>query len=319
MKQKRIIIVLFLCITLAAVCARTAIYEGKTHSLHVIFSDKAEQGDPIFLQMSFTLQQELDVQASMNIMRQDDLKSIGKTDLYTLKKTESSITLFGGYPLSTYIQEGSYIIRIEYVIQNEKKMKFDLPFIILEKQFVKETLALDETNTGIKTNTSEERMNQIRILNALLSRKDISSLYADNNFMVPTDITRRTSFFGDRRIYTYTNGKSETSLHYGIDFGTPLNTPVSACAAGKVVMCEFRISTGWTVVIEHLPGLYSLYYHLNKITVETGTIIKTGEIIAYSGNTGLSTGPHLHWEMRLLGEAVSPDFFITSFKKFLAD
>jgi murein DD-endopeptidase MepM/ murein hydrolase activator NlpD len=137
--------------------------------------------------------------------------------------------------------------------------------------------------------------------------------------VLPSKLTRRTSFFGDRRIYKYTNGRSETSLHNGIDFGIPLNTPVCACGAGKVIMSEYRISTGWTIVIEHLPGLYSLYYHLNNISVETGTMVKAGDDIALSGNTGLSTGPHLHWEMRLLGEAVNPDFFIETFSIFLGD
>ena len=78
---------------------------------------------------------------------------------------------------------------------------------------------------------------------------------------------------------------------------------------GKVVLAEFRISTGWSVVIEHLPGLYSLYYHLSSLNVKEGDRVKSGEKIGLSGSTGLATGPHLHWEVRLNAGAVKPDFF----------
>ena len=121
--------------------------------------------------------------------------------------------------------------------------------------------------------------------------------------------TRRTSFFGDRRVYAYVGGGSSTSLHYGIDYGIPTGSEVSACGAGRVVMAESRISSGLSVVIEHMPGLYSLYYHLDSMNVKVGDMVKSGDKVGLSGSTGLATGPHLHWEVRLNGEAVNPDFF----------
>jgi murein DD-endopeptidase MepM/ murein hydrolase activator NlpD len=78
-------------------------------------------------------------------------------------------------------------------------------------------------------------------------------------------------------------------------------------------MAENRISTGYSIVIEHLPGLYSLYYHLSKMDVKEGDMVKKGQLIGLSGSTGLATGPHLHWEMRLNGEAVRPEFFLSNF------
>ena len=78
-------------------------------------------------------------------------------------------------------------------------------------------------------------------------------------------------------------------------------------------MAEDRISTGYSVVIEHLPGLYSLYYHLSELLVKEGDMIKQGELIGKSGATGLATGPHLHWEMRLNGASVRPEFFLSNF------
>ena len=153
---------------------------------------------------------------------------------------------------------------------------------------------------------------QINKLNGILGTINPAAVYQTERFMAPTSATRRTSFFADRRVYKYTNGKSSTSLHYGIDYGVPTGTQVNACAAGKVVLAETRVTTGWSVVIEHLPGLYSLYYHMSELKVKEGDMVKPGDLIGLSGATGLATGPHLHWEMRLNSEAVSPDAFVDS-------
>jgi murein DD-endopeptidase MepM/ murein hydrolase activator NlpD len=64
------------------------------------------------------------------------------------------------------------------------------------------------------------------------------------------------------------------------------------------------------VIIEHLPGLYSLYYHLDKIHIAEGTLVEAGTLLGESGSTGLSTGPHLHWEIRVAGENADPDAFM---------
>ena len=148
---------------------------------------------------------------------------------------------------------------------------------------------------------------------AILETINPEAVYQTQPFTAPTAATRRTSFFADRRTFAYSNGKSSTSLHYGIDFGCPKGTPVTSCAAGKVVLAETRISTGWSGVIEHLPGLYSLYYHMDSLKVKEGDIVKAGDLVGLSGATGLATGPHLHWEIRLNMAAVSPDFFVQNF------
>ena len=75
-------------------------------------------------------------------------------------------------------------------------------------------------------------------------------------------------------------------------------------------MAEERISTGWSVVIEHLPGLYSLYYHMNELKVKKGDSVKAGTLLGHSGATGLATGPHLHWEVRMNSVCLEPDSFV---------
>src|SRR5574344_2250351 len=94
-------------------------------------------------------------------------------------------------------------------------MEFNLPFYITSTEFIQETIPLDETNTNIKTHNSAERMRQIKKLNGVLETIDNSAVYQDTPFTSPTTCTRRTSHFADRRIFTYTNGGSSTSLHFG--------------------------------------------------------------------------------------------------------
>jgi len=85
-----------------------------------------------------------------------------------------------------------------------------------------------------------------------------------------------------------------------------------APASGRVVFSGMRIVTGYTMVIEHLPGLYSILMHLSKGVAPVGALVKGGDVVAYSGFTGFATGPHLHWEMRAAGVPVDPDFFLAA-------
>jgi murein DD-endopeptidase MepM/ murein hydrolase activator NlpD len=77
-----------------------------------------------------------------------------------------------------------------------------------------------------------------------------------------------------------------------------------------VVLARPRIVTGNSVIIEHFPGVYSLYYHLDTIAVAEGGLVEKGGLLGESGATGLATGPHLHWEIRAAGENADPDAFI---------
>lgn len=311
------IIFLFLCISLTfALRAATKDFRfGSTH-IQVIYDDILYPGDPVFIKLSVqsaVIKNILKVNAQ--IIETSSKKKIRSANMYVLENKTKNFDYFVGLPLSTFVKQGNYNLEILFE-SNVLTETLRIPFVIKDKNFVEETIPLDPVNTAIKTDTSVERMVQIDTLNALLNTINLNEKKSIDKFILPVKSTRRTSFFGDRRIFAYSNGKSETSLHYGIDFGIPIGTEVFACGNGKVLMSEMRNSTGWTIVIEHLPGLYSLYYHLDKMLVEKGAEIKKGELIALSGKTGLATGPHLHWEIRLLTEAVNPDYFVEKFSLF---
>jgi murein DD-endopeptidase MepM/ murein hydrolase activator NlpD len=186
----------------------------------------------------------------------------------------------------------------------------EIAVTIADREFTAEIIKLDPVLTGIRTDPDPQKTRESEILWGIINRtgKDV---YHFDNFSPPVTSTRRTSFFGDRRVYEYSNNTSDTSIHAGIDYGIPKGTAVNACGSGKVVLARDRIVTGKSVIIEHLPGIYSLYYHLDKIEVAEGVLVETGTLLGLSGATGLATGPHLHWEIRVFGENTDPDAFIS--------
>jgi len=112
-----------------------------------------------------------------------------------------------------------------------------------------------------------------------------------------------TTHFGEQRSY---NGGSVSGHHSGTDLGSDLGTPVVATNSGKVVMARQLRVHGNMVVIDHGGGVYSGYAHLSSFAAAEGQAVKAGDIIGYVGNTGLSTGAHLHWEMSVGGVLVDP-------------
>ena len=89
------------------------------------------------------------------------------------------------------------------------------------------------------------------------------------------------------------------TFHHGVDVALPVGTPLTAPADGVVVKKGNGPSGGVTLILRHDNNLHTVYYHLQKPSqLAVGAQVKRGEVIGFSGNTGASTGPHLHWEVR---------------------
>ena len=107
---------------------------------------------------------------------------------------------------------------------------------------------------------------------------------------------RITSQFNPHRRHPVTG---KVRPHNGTDFGVPVGTPVYAPADGVVERCTYQSAAGYYIVIKHQGAYSTVYMHLSKILVKPGQTVKANQRIALSGNTGRSTGPHLHYELRI--------------------
>ena len=158
---------------------------------------------------------------------------------------------------------------------------------ILSKQLVVQSKSLDEI-----VNLAKEKESMLASIPAIQPVKK-------------EDLTRMASGYGLRMhpILKY------RKMHKGMDFTARVGTPVYATANGKVIRAQRSSSYGNVVYIEHGYGYETIYAHMKKIVIEKGKNVKRGDLIGYVGNTGLSAGPHLHYEVHKNGRAVNPISF----------
>lgn len=120
-----------------------------------------------------------------------------------------------------------------------------------------------------------------------------------------------TSGYSERKnpFYVENSGSEEYEFHRGIDIEAPIGTSVFSYSDGTVITTSASNSYGNYIIVSH--GNYdTLYAHLDTIVVNKGDKVNAGQTIAFSGNTGRSTGPHLHFEVRVSGEAVDPALYL---------
>lgn len=122
---------------------------------------------------------------------------------------------------------------------------------------------------------------------------------------VPGDVS---SLFGLRRVF---NGEPRAP-HRGLDLRGAAGEPVTACAAGRVVLAENHYFAGNSVYIDHGMGVVSMYFHLSATGVTPGQMVAQGQVIGKVGSTGRVTGPHLHFGMAVLGDMVDPQVLLES-------
>ena len=182
-----------------------------------------------------------------------------------------------------------------------------LPVTVGPRDFLAEDIPLSTNLTALRVEPSPRKDEEARVYAEILGRVDPDGIWLDGPFLRPVASDRRTSRFGDRRRYLYATGGTAAAIHAGIDFAAPTGTPVVAAGRGRVVLAADREVTGKTVVLEHLPGVYTVYMHLDSLSVAPGAVLERGARLGTVGSTGLATGPHLHWELRVRGIACDPE------------
>jgi murein DD-endopeptidase MepM/ murein hydrolase activator NlpD len=162
----------------------------------------------------------------------------------------------------------------------------------------------DVQNIKAFLNNSVEPLNELK--KVLSAQKD---LLVDIPTLWPVRGVRGrvTSLFGPT-LHPFSN---QWYIHKGIDIAFGYNVPIVATARGKVVTIDYEpMGFGNYIVIRHKYGFYTKYAHLQKIMVTRGQEVQQGEVIGTMGNTGLSTGPHVHYEVRIGSEVVDPSKYL---------
>ena len=155
-----------------------------------------------------------------------------------------------------------------------------------------------------KRNGTEESREMIHeeIIKEPVCKKVEVGTQTPPTYIKPLSGGRQTSGYGKRKAPT----KGASTNHQAIDWATPTGTAIWASSGGTVTVAGWQSGYGYVVYINHPDGNQTRYGHLSKILVSTGQKVKQGQKIALSGNTGRSTGPHLHFELRVGGRPVNP-------------
>jgi len=202
-------------------------------------------------------------------------------------------------PMSYYEKPADKKVEIYYKEADKKKSKV-LFFRIEDGKYQKETLKVN--NSKVSLNKKDKKRASAEYVEAMKIYKTLSDKsYMSKPFIIPLE-SKITSDFGKARIFNDTL----KSYHSGTDFRAKVGTPLIACNDGLVVLAKDRFYAGGSVIIDHGQGIYSCYYHMSKFDVKKGSVVKRGDTIGLSGDTGRVTGPHLHFSFRVGGEQVDP-------------
>ena len=153
-------------------------------------------------------------------------------------------------------------------------------------------------------NDVERRADYMNVVESTLMSDKIKSKLLPT--IQPVNVSYNASTFG-RRLDPF-SGRS--AMHEGIDFAAPIGTPIVAAAGGVVTVAEFHPQYGNMMEIDHGNDMITRYAHTSRLLMQVGDIVRRGQHIADIGTTGRSTGPHLHFEVRVKGVAQDPHKFL---------
>jgi murein DD-endopeptidase MepM/ murein hydrolase activator NlpD len=220
-----------------------------------------------------------------------DLRFAEEEGRYFALAGVDALTASGGYPLALKVTE----------LSSGDRLTMQETFTVAKGSFTTYNIVIPADRQWLldpKISDAEAKR-----VNAVFAGVSESRLWA-GIFGVPLGGELRiTAPFGQRRSY---GGGPPTSYHAGQDYGADEGTPVLAPITGTVALAEPLQVRGNAVILDHGWGVFSGFWHLSRIDVVPGQVVGRGEVIGLTGNTGLSTGPHLHWEMRVLGVPVDP-------------
>jgi murein DD-endopeptidase MepM/ murein hydrolase activator NlpD len=197
---------------------------------------------------------------------------------------------------------GEYPVIVRGINVNDEEINFEGNVVVKDGGYITEHITI---STGKQEELYDPAIEERKQREAAKVRSTIMNwsdeqLWA-GKFIVPTK-GKLTSPFGTYR--TFNTGATER--HLGTDIAAKEGTPVRAGNRGKVVLAEHMIMRGKCVILDHGRGVFTLHNHMSDIVVGVGDVVEKGQVIGFIGSTGLATGPHLHWEMRVFRWVTDP-------------
>lgn len=191
--------------------------------------------------------------------------------------------------------------RKEHVTRSE-----ELKIASAKQQELAQTLQDDIDNQMAILDATEEESNKIAAQIVNLQSKGGTAPSA-SQFVWPCPASKRVTSSYGTRIHPI---KKTKSTHTGVDIGAPSGSNIVAAAPGKVIMATYNSAYGNYMIVDHGGGLSTMYAHQSAFVAKVGDAVLAGDVIGKVGSTGLSTGPHLHFEVRINGQHTSPNKYI---------
>lgn len=227
--------------------------------------------------------------------------------LWTTPTGQTASVALLGVPVSAV--SGRYRVVLD-ARKGRAEWRLEKSITVVKPEFPEIVVELNGAMGALYPDESERKKSEDRVLWSVLTSFDDRALFQKGPLVRPLEEGIKTAGFGDRRRYRSPEGAETAAIHFGEDYGAEKGTRVMAAGSGRVMMACERLFTGNTVVLEHLPGVYTLYYHLDSIDVREGEKTDQGDIIGRVGETGVVPGSLLHWELRVGATPVNPRFFL---------
>lgn len=256
-----------------------------------VLPDHPSQGDPI----AVTVQLQSDAHLS---------GTLGEELLHFVSSDNRRFALHGIHAMA---DPGTYPLIIHAKLPEGGIATFETRVAISDAQYQYQEIILPQEKSGLLNDYEEVEAEAERI-------RSIASYFRRERlwefpFSPPLNTDRITANFGLRRSY---NGGPYQTFHSGVDFWAPTDTQINAPASGIVVLAEELLIRGNATVIDHGWGVYTTYWHQSQILVSDGQTVSPGDPIGHVGNSGLSTGTHLHWEVWVGGNQINPIAWLDS-------
>ena len=225
-------------------------------------------------------------------------------------------TLHIGQELIITVPEPELSVTRQEVNYYEETYNAEVQYIDVDTWYTTQTQVVQQPSAGFRKIVAQENfVNHEKVSQEILKEElvmeAVPKIVKRGTKIPPTYIKpisggRKSSGFGKRSAPT----KGASTYHKGLDWATPTGTPVVASCGGTVAKAGWGSGYGYVVYINHEDGRQTRYAHLSKVQVKAGQKVKQGQQIALSGNTGISSGPHVHFEILIGGKQVNPEKYL---------